>query len=116
MAGKENLVPQSKRTKDEQRKVAQLGGVASGKARRKAKSMKEWARIFGDMPLVVNMPDGSQEDSTMDGSVVLNLYRIAQGKGPSAVKAAEALAKLRDEYSITLNVADADNRPEINIE
>lgn len=52
----------------------------------------------------------------MDGSVVLNLYRIAQGKGPSAVKAAEALAKLRDEYSITLNVADADSRPEINIE
>ena len=38
--GQENLVPQSKRTKDEQRKIATMGGVASGKARRDKKNIR----------------------------------------------------------------------------
>lgn len=37
----ENLIPQDKRTKSEQRKIAQQGGIASGKARREKKAMRE---------------------------------------------------------------------------
>ena len=43
--GQENLIPQNKRTKDEQRKIARQGGIASGKARRKIKDVKEAFRI-----------------------------------------------------------------------
>lgn len=37
----DNLIPQSKRTKTEQRAIAKKGGIASGKARREKKAMKE---------------------------------------------------------------------------
>lgn len=36
-----NLKPQSERTKEEQRKIAKQGGIASGEARRRKKTMKE---------------------------------------------------------------------------
>lgn len=42
MAGKnDNLIPQNERTKEEQRAIARMGGIASGKARRKKKTMRE---------------------------------------------------------------------------
>ena len=36
-----NLIPQNKRTKKEQRKVAQMGGAASGESRRRLKTLRE---------------------------------------------------------------------------
>ena len=41
MANEQNLVPQSKRTKKEQREIARKGGIASGIARQKRKTLKE---------------------------------------------------------------------------
>lgn len=41
MAGEQNLVPQSERTKEEQRAIARQGGIASGEARRKKKLLRE---------------------------------------------------------------------------
>lgn len=37
----QNLIPQNKRTKTEQREIAKKGGMASGKSRRKKKYIKE---------------------------------------------------------------------------
>ena len=39
--GHENLVPQNKRTKAEQREIAKKGGKASGKARQERKKLKD---------------------------------------------------------------------------
>jgi hypothetical protein len=39
--GQENLIPQSERTKEEQRKIARMGGIASGKARKEKKMLKD---------------------------------------------------------------------------
>lgn len=36
-----NLIPQSERTKDEQREIARMGGIASGKARREKQQTKQ---------------------------------------------------------------------------
>ncbi len=41
MANSKNLIPQNKRTKSEQRKIAKKGGIASGEARRRKKTLKE---------------------------------------------------------------------------
>ena len=44
MAGKgaiDNLIPQSMRTKEEQSRIATMGGIASGIARRNKKTMKQ---------------------------------------------------------------------------
>jgi hypothetical protein len=37
----ENLIPFTERTKEEQREIARQGGIASGKARRERKTLKE---------------------------------------------------------------------------
>lgn len=44
MAKEENLVPQSERTKEEQREIARQGGIASGKARRERKTIADALR------------------------------------------------------------------------
>lgn len=36
-----NLIPQSERTKDEQKEIARMGGIASGKARRKKQKTQQ---------------------------------------------------------------------------
>ena len=43
MANEENLIPFNERTESEQRQIAQKGGIASGAARRRKRSMKEAA-------------------------------------------------------------------------
>ena len=48
--GIENLIPQSERTKEEQREIARLGGIASGKARRRKKLMRESLEILCQLP------------------------------------------------------------------
>lgn len=55
---KEDLIPQSKRTKAEQKKIARKGGIASGKARREKKAMRETLDILLSMP----MKDGAYAD------------------------------------------------------
>lgn len=47
----DNLIPQNKRTKEEQREIAKKGGVASGKARRKKKLIKEQLELLLSLPL-----------------------------------------------------------------
>lgn len=37
----DNLIPMNERTKEEQREIARQGGIASGKARRERKTLKE---------------------------------------------------------------------------
>ena len=46
-----NLIPQSKRTKDEQRKIARMGGIASGKARREKQKTQQ---ILADLVSIKN--------------------------------------------------------------
>lgn len=38
--GQENLIPMNERTKEEQKKIATMGGIASGQARREKATMK----------------------------------------------------------------------------
>lgn len=47
----DNLIPQSERTKAEQREIARQGGIASGKSRREKKAMKDTLNDLLSMPL-----------------------------------------------------------------
>ena len=51
MANEENLIPISERTKSEQREIQKKGGIASGKARRRKRNMKEAADLFLSLPV-----------------------------------------------------------------
>lgn len=50
MANKENLKPFNNRTENEQREIAQKGGIASGQSRRKKKTLSELAKIIAENP------------------------------------------------------------------
>ena len=101
MAGKENLVNLADRTTDEQRDIARQGGLASGEARRRRKSMKEWAEIFGAMPVKVKGPDGSVTDSdTLGGIIAAQMAKASKGD----TKAAKFVAELLGEMEKTINV------------
>lgn len=47
----DNLIPQSERTKDEQREIARKGGIASVKSRRQKKAMKDTLATLLAMPM-----------------------------------------------------------------
>ena len=47
----EDLIPQSERTKEEQKAIARKGGIASGKARREKKAMRETLEALLSMPM-----------------------------------------------------------------
>ena len=49
--GIENLIPQSERTKEEQREIARKGGIASGRARREKRDRKQMASDLLDLTM-----------------------------------------------------------------
>ena len=49
--GIENLIPQSERTKEEQREIARKGGIASGKDRKKKRDRKQMASDLLDLTM-----------------------------------------------------------------
>ena len=51
MPNEKNLIPLNERTKSEQREITQKGGVASGAARRRKRSMKEAADLYLSLPV-----------------------------------------------------------------
>ena len=55
--GHENLKPLDERTKDEQRKIAQKGGIESGKARRRKKALRTALKEAVSLPLKALSPD-----------------------------------------------------------
>ena len=51
MANEQNLIPQNKRTKSEQREIARLGGKSSAKARKEKKYIKQQLEIMLQLDL-----------------------------------------------------------------
>lgn len=80
-----NLIPQSERTKDEQREIARKGGIASGEARRAKKTRRELALQIANAQVsnkaikqfVKSNTGLNEEDITGDAAVVNGLYSAA---------------------------------------
>lgn len=51
MANEQNLIPFDERTESEAREISRKGGIASGAARRRKKSMREAADLFLSLPV-----------------------------------------------------------------
>lgn len=51
MANEQNLIPFDERTESERREICRKGGIASGAARRRKKSMREAADLFLSLPV-----------------------------------------------------------------
>ena len=73
--GIENLIPQSERTKEEQREIARKGGIASGKARREKRDRKQMASDLLDLTMQGAGVDKIKKFFNIKG-VELNAYQV----------------------------------------
>ena len=55
VAGEENLIPMSERSKDEVREIGRKGGIASGESRRRRKQLQEQADFLFSLPMSDNI-------------------------------------------------------------
>lgn len=91
----ENLKPTTQLTESERRELARIGGIASGEARRRKKSMREWAEVLGECLMTLKLPDGTKVDADINAAVVLRQMEKAINK--SDTNAAAFLMRLRGE-------------------
>lgn len=103
MANERNLIPFDERTESEQREIAQKGGIASGAARRRKKSLREAADLYLSLPLRdkrklnAMLRDGvDPEDADNQMAIIVGLSKQAMA-GDS--KAAKVLFDLLDDGS-----------------
>ena len=91
---REDLIPLSKRTKDEQKKITQKGGKASGVTRRRKKAMKALAKELMALPVsgkhVKDLKKLGVEADSMNNSMLM-LVSMLQAALDGNVRAAEFL-------------------------
>ena len=86
MAGaNDNLIPLNNRTKTEQTAITRAGGIASGEARRRKKTMRELAQMFGSLEVSndtirarMRSLGVSEEDMNHDMAVMIGQYMEAE--------------------------------------
>ena len=99
-----NLIPQSKRTKEERREIARMGGIASGQARREKKTVQKILNDFlstaaKDNPQVAKLAAkmGLQDDGSIKDlfTIVCTLNTLKDGN----LSDLERLSKLLGEQT-----------------
>ena len=111
--GSENLIPISKRTKDELRKITQKGGIASGKARREKRDRMQQARMILELtvkdPKMIEKLDelGINADeytieTAMDASMARKAIDIGDVQAYKALKE-EAWGKIESHDKLDIN-------------
>lgn len=113
MANEENIkdLGFDSRTTEEQREIARKGGIASGKARRKKKAMREQMELLLSLPLVDNKAKAQFkelgiDDANMDNQMALVVSTFKQAlKGNT--NAINIIRELIGEKVIELNVNNA---------
>ena len=122
-----NLIPQSERTKDEQREIARMGGIASGKARREKKTIRN---ILSDLldgqikdnPQFVKLASKMGIDSDKSVKDIFTMVCLLNSVKEGNLADLERLAKLLGEDTKISNetdnnmqaLADLINRPQPN--
>ena len=104
MSNEKNLIPFNERTESEQREIAQKGGIASGAARRRKRSMRQAADYYLSLPetdrrrvnaMLRDQIDPEDVDNQM--SVVMGIATAAK-QGDS--RAANVLLKMLGEETV----------------
>ena len=90
------LVPNSARSPQELKEQTRKGGIASGEARRRRKTMREWAKAFAEMGVNTKGLNGEEITADYAGAVVLEQYckAVKEGDTSSAKFIAELLGEM----------------------
>ena len=105
----ENLIPNNERSPSEVRENGKKGGIASGEARRRKKTMRELAVIVNSLPLSsknkAQMPDGIKEDEmTFQMGFIIKVYQQALKGDTKAMKLWVELSNTLDEERNKLEI------------
>ena len=79
MANEQNLIPNSERTPSELREMARNGGLASGEARRKRKTLKEELLLMlsdGDIQEKISLPLINEAINGNNAGSVTNAFEV----------------------------------------
>lgn len=117
MANEQNLIPQSERTKSEQREIARQGGIASGRARLRRKQGRELLRALLSMPekdprILEELERLGIASKEVTNEVAMHIRQIERAKrkaDPASYKAVvQAAGYLKeegeDEGGVTVNI------------
>ena len=92
MAGEDNLIPMSERTKAEQREIARKGGIASGKVRSANAQMKKRLEQIIQMTLkegkadkIKNLADAKGANLTISDALLVKLVTMALSGNVKAI-------------------------------
>lgn len=101
MSNEKNLIPFNKRTESEQREIAQQGGIASGVARRRKRSMREAADYYLALPETDRRRVNALLRDEVDPEDVDNQMSVVMGMAEAAkrgdARAANVLLKMLGE-------------------
>lgn len=101
MPNEKNLIPNSERTPDELREIAQKGGIASGAARRRKRSLKEAADYYLSLPVADKRTTNKLLRRYVDSDDIDNQMAMIAGLHEAAAsgdaRAASVLVKLLGE-------------------
>lgn len=93
MSKENNLIPLNERTKEEQREIAKKGGIASGKARRKKKLLRQILDEIGESRLntdeakdIAKALSINKRDVTYDVAVMFKAVNEALGGNIKAME------------------------------
>ena len=93
MSKENNLIPLNERTKEEQREIARKGGIASGKARRKKKLLRQILDEIGESRLNTDEAKGiakalsmNKRDVTYDVAIMFKAVNEALGGNIKAME------------------------------
>ena len=104
MSNEKNLIPFNKRTESEQREIAQQGGIASGVARRRKRSMREAADYYLALPETDRRSVNALLRDAVDPEDVDNQMSVVMGIADAAkrgdARAAGVLLKMLGEDTV----------------
>lgn len=94
MSGEQNLIPFDQRTEAEQKAIRTAGGIASGVARRRKRSMKEAADLYLSLPVSDQRKWNRLARKGVDPEDVDNQMAIIVGLAEAAVAGDARAAKV----------------------
>ena len=110
--GVNNLIPMNKRTKEEQKKIATMGGIASGKVRQEKATMKKTLEMLLDtVPKSESNPEGKTfRELTTEGLMI----GATQGKAENYKLMLQLLGEMQEDTvketpSVEIKVIDNSN-------
>lgn len=94
MANEQNLIPLTERSKEDAKRIQQMGGYAAAESRRRKKSLKEAADLFLSLPVADKKAWNKLSVAGVDPEDIDNQMAVIAGLTAKAIKGDAKAAKV----------------------